>query len=304
LDDGTTVPELLLAVDRLRGYRRRASERETLVAMLYDGWYARPFGSVALPASFPTDLVQVFRAADDTSNRWDGGWTAETVSPSGLVIARRGKEVRMAGRSDYLAVHRPGLLPVIGDGLELSGRRDRIDAEGAWWRTAGRSWRFSRAHPGLIRLYWNYELAYLPALIRRLTSLLAESDRPWMLKVAGRRETHVRADAAVLYLTRDAVGEMAPALDEISLDLSAHARPGAPPLALPVRPGLAVAVDPGENESFGQHRCRLIVEALHDGDLSDPSAAVGAILDHMRGVGIDADRPHAHRSDPRLPWEG
>lgn len=303
MPNATTVPELRLAVDLLRGYRSDTSSCEPLAAMLYEGWYAREFASIQLPANFPFDLVQLCRAADAMALRWDEGWSADTVSASGLVIARRGTEVRMAGRCDYVSTRRPGLMAVVGDSLELSGRRDRIDEDGAWWRTAGRGWRFSRAPDGLVRLYWNFELAHLATLVSRLTSLLADHDGPWMLKVACHPETHVRADATVLYLTADMVGELAPALDDISRALAVHARHGAPPLSLPIRPGLAASVDPGGNESFGQHRCRLIVEALHDAELADSSAAVSLLLDHMREVGVEADRPYARRSDPPLPWE-
>ena len=295
------VDEALLALEHLRRHRRETEDPHELTMMLYGSWYARAQGSVSIPERFPVDLIQALRAADATAREWDAGWVADRVAPDGRVIARRGKEVRMADRCDYVAPGAVGVLPQPGDELILAGRRDRAD--GGWWQTGGRAWRFTRTPPGLVRLYWSFQLGHLPELVSRVTEALAGHNRPWMLKCATDPEVHTRADATVLYLSWDALEDFAPRVDSIASALRPHARRGAPPLTLPIQPGVAAAVDPGPEESFGEHRCRLLVEAFPSALPDDADAALVAIDERMTAEGLSLDRPYASRADALLPWE-
>ena len=297
------MTELSSVVDELRALRPMTDEVAELGELLYATWYARPRHEVIVPPHFPVDLVQVLRAADATGRRWEQGWVADRVAPDGRVIARRGSSVRMADRCDYLAVRTPGLLPAPGDDLVMAGRRDRVDGDGAWWRTAGRAWRFTRAAPGLVRFYWNIDLPTLAALVGLITSALADEERPWMLKCAADPETHRRADATVLYVARDAVDTLAGPVESIAASVAAGLREGNPPLTLPIRQGLAVAVDPGDGVSFGQHRCQLIARAAGAGTLDDTGAVCTRIEASFDAAGIDPSRPYAGRDEAPLPWE-
>jgi hypothetical protein len=292
-----TRRQLAEAVDAVDGEPASAM----LAELLYARWYARPRWPVEVPRHWPPELVEVLRAAHAGSPRWEDGWRAERVGPRGQVVARRDAAVRLLERSDYTPVRRPGLLPRPGDELSITGRRDVADRADGWWRTCGRSWSWTVAPAGLVRLYWVVRLAGLPDLVHRLTSLLADEAEPWLLKCACDVDVYARADAVVLYLTADVVGRRAGALVDTALALGADARHGGPPLTLPVAPGLAAALDPGGDESFGSHRCRLVAEgiAAH----ASGGAAVDAVVARLGRAGVDVSRPWARGSDPLLPWE-
>jgi hypothetical protein len=260
--------------------------------LLYAHWYARPLHPAAPPPGCPPDLVELLRASHAGFRRWEAGWRVEQVGPRGQAVVRRGAEVRLLERSDYSPAERPGLLPEAGDEVSVTSRRDRVDPADGWWRTGGRSWSWIAPPAGLVRLYFNVGLAGLPALVAGLTGLLADEPEPWLLKCATDPAVHARADAAVAYLPPAAVARRASALVALA---AGHARSGRPPLTLQVAPGLAAAVDPGGDESFGSHRCRLIAEAA--------SGGVEAVLERFAHDGVDAARPWARRDDPRLPWE-
>ena len=66
---------------------------------------------------------------------------------------------------------------------------------------------------------------------------------------------HARPDAVVAYLTLPALDRHADALTEIASGIAAPGR--GPALTLAIVPGLSAAFDPGGDESFGGHRCRL-----------------------------------------------
>jgi hypothetical protein len=262
---------------------------------LYAQWYPRALQPSDLPAGCPRDLAEMMRAAHAGFQDWESGWRVENVGRRGQVIARRGVEARLLERIDYASAARPGVLPRPGEEVSVPCRRDRVDPDDGWWRTSGRLWSWVEAPPDLIRLYFNLEVAGLPALIERLTHELADETDPWLLKCATNPAMYARADAIVAYLTPRAVERRASQIVELANGFAGHARARGPALTIPVAPGLAAAVDPGGNESFGAHRCRLIAEAARD--------TVEAVLERFADDGVDPARPWARRADPRLPWE-
>lgn len=262
---------------------------------LYAHWYTRPQQPSEVPRGCPPDLVEMLRAAHAGFRSWEDGWRVESVGPRGQAILRRGAGVRLLERSDYSPIARRGLLPRPGDEVSVTSRRDRVDPDDGWWRTGGRSWSWVAAPAGLVRLYFNHELAGLPGLVAELTSLLADEPEPWLLKCATDPALHARTDATVAYLTADTLERREVEVLEIARAAGDHARAGGPPLTMPVAPGLAVAFDPGGDESFGAHRCRLIAEAK--------GGTVKAVLARFASDGVDPARPWARREDPRLPWE-
>ena len=52
-----------------------------------------------------------------------------------------------------------------------------------------------------------------------------------------------------------------------------------------------MAEDPGSGESFGQHRCRLIAEALASAE-GDRNGRALAVLRRFHEEGIDPEFPH------------
>jgi hypothetical protein len=155
----------------------------------------------------------------------------------------------------------------------------------------------------LVRLYWSFDLVQLPPLVKRLTGLLSDDARPWMLKCAADPAVHARADAVVLYLARPALEERASAIDSIATEFAAHAGALRPPLTLALHPGLSLAVDPANGESFGQHRCRLLAEAFLAAPNDNDDTVLAQIADRMARDGIAPTRPYAGGDDPPFPWE-
>lgn len=281
---------------------RGRSEPHELADLLYATWYARAgVATASVPAGFPSDLVAVLRAAHGASQRWEEGWIVQRVGPAAMVAVARAGEHRLLYRSDYVAAARPGLQARIGDQVLATSRRDEVDPDGSWWRTRGRSWSDATPPLDLIRLYWSVQLAQLPRLVGLLTELLDQVEDPWMLKCAVDPAVHARADSVVLYLSREQVESLTDEIDAIRSGIQSNARATRPPFALAVGPGLAVAEDPGTGESFGQHRCRLVAEAVIEGG-GDLARVTAAVVARFSADGIDPDRPHA-RGPRMLPWE-
>jgi lantibiotic modifying enzyme len=72
-------------------------------------------------------------------------------------------------------------------------------------------------------------------------------------------------------------------------------------------PGLGLAEDPGDGDSFGMHRCRLLADALvtaHEQGAHSVEARVDAVLDRFAREGINPDRPYLNPgSDDRYTFD-
>lgn len=306
-----------------------AASVDALAEAIYAEWFGRahrtldvvvPTTGAPVPTGPDGSLVGVFRAVDATAMFHERGWITERVGPDGQVIARRGRDVRLAHRCDYTVEAAPAAAARPGDRLVMAGRRDRVDPDGSWWRTAGRGWRFSTGHGNLVRVYWNLTVPGAVSAVGQITGLLGAETAPWMLKCAASPEVHTRADAVVLYLDADLADRAAAALGTVAAGLAVDLLDETPPLTLRLRPGVAaatepvavdadgVAVDASGDESFGSHRARLAAEALGSLDVpargvADARSLATLVGARFSGSGIDPATPWRRGVDRALPWE-
>ena len=308
-----TVREDLLAALEVAD-RSPAADAAALAEVLYADWYLGVgFSDDSTEEQIPTlgpldlDLTDLLREAHVDARRWEPGWTVEGVSSQGRVAVTRDNRRRILARVDVLPVARVCLPPRPGDSVRAVARRDALDEASAFWFTYGGDWDESSVPPSLVRVYWNVRRRSAPALVEALTHGLAAAGTSYSLKVAVGDRDVGRPDRAVLYLTRDAFAVATPAIRRLHGALAHTLHPRVPRLTRRLEPGLALAEDPGTGESFGQHRCRLVADAIRgDGDgggSADPDERVATVVAHLAAAGLDPARPYLHPgSDEDHPW--
>jgi HopA1 effector protein family len=275
-----------------------AAEGAELAEVLYGEWYlgshvldgrADPLDSVDL------NLPDVLRAAHVDAGRWERDWTVEGVSSRGRVAVTRNGRRRVLARVDVLPVARVCLPPRPGDVVRVAVRRDDLDETGAFWFTYGGDWDESDLPVGLVRVYWHVRRRTTPDLVRVLTATLGRTDCSYALKVAVEDRQVERPDRAVLYLAGDDAAAAAPLIRRAHTELTEALLAPVPRLTLRLGRGLAMADDPGTGESFGQHRCRLVADALTaargDGSANAEERAARA-LERLSAAGVDPARPY------------
>jgi hypothetical protein len=275
-------------------------ERAVVVQLrdhLYRAWYSvasRP----RLSATNDVPFVQQLRVAHAGNRTWSGGWIATHVSTRGRIMASRSGVQRLLSQGDYVNTIRPGMLPVPGASLLAIDRLESTEVMPGYWVTYSSDW-FPPTST-VYRVYWNVEPDGAPVLIRQLTTLL----RPhaYCLKVPSDPRHFDRTDAAVLYLRSDVTSAVWPLIRRSHDVVSPALGDDVPPLTCRLDTGLAFAEhDAASAESFGQHRCRLIAEALEGRTDRGVAAAREAIYERFAQEGLDPNRPwmrasHADRS--------
>ena len=97
--------------------------------------------------------------------------------------------------------------------------------------------------------------------IREATRRLNRAGLAFTAKVVDTPGGFDRRDSAVLYFARRDRERALEAAEDLARALAPSLDGGAPAMTLPLSPGVAFAEDPGGEESFGAHRCRLIADA-------------------------------------------
>jgi hypothetical protein len=147
----------------------------------------------------------------------------------------------------------------------------------------------------LVRFYWHVDAAGAVQLMGLLTRRLNRAGLPFRLKVVNDPRGFGRCDAAVLYIRQADYAAGAAIVGDIYPHLAAHVGRAIPALTHCLAPGLGLAEDPGQGESFGLHRCMLLAEGLVRGEEAghgDADARLSVIEQRFAEAGLNLERPY------------
>lgn len=239
-------------------------------------------GAGALGARFTAALADA--VGDDRS--WLPGWRELGRTDDG--------HVRAAPPEGPAFQLEPDRIRGEGEDLQVSAPRTEPATWGAWFHVRGA--RGLGRQEETVRLYWALASAGAVPLVDRLTDELDRARVPYHLKLLADPAGYTRADAAVTYLPADTWPSVAKTLPAVLDDVAAYLKQSVPTFTRRLEPGLGLAEDPDGEESFGEHRCRLVAEGLwqahRDPDIDRPVA----VADRFREAGLDPAAPHL---DPR-----
>jgi hypothetical protein len=277
------------------------TESERLVSALANALYARLYIRPSPPPLPPADelarrdLVAALSAANSGRGTWEAGWTVRHIEEGGPVVVARdevafrvpatGLRVRAdairPGMSCRVRVPKelrrlvPGFYAALGDGEEPP-------ADDAGLEPAG-------------RYYWHLTPEAAVPFLAMATALLNGHRIPFLLKVPSDPDGYHRADAGVLFFRRRDRAGIDPLAARIHSAIAHGLRPDVPLFTRRLADGLGHAEDPGGSRSFGEHRCRLVAEALWHaftrGEVDRPARAAALRAAFLR-EGLDPLRPH------------
>jgi len=184
----------------------------------------------------------------------------------------------------YRAAHAGSASRVQRGTLSVVARRDALRTNG-WWRTWGEYGIPPRGRRGSVRLMLTPRPDCLAEFVRTVTDRMLAGRTPWSLACATDTWRIARTGCAVLDL---------PDLEDVPDGLLAEVQPLlrviAPPLSLPLAPGVGVAEYPDNGMTFGEHRCHLVALGLrHRRRSRDPLSTIASVFS---SYGIDPASPH------------
>jgi mRNA-degrading endonuclease toxin of MazEF toxin-antitoxin module len=254
--------------------------RDRLLADFYEPGAARPARVETTLSGDGGALLAALSQANCGRGSWQQGWNVDAAGGDAIAVTRpdgltlyappqdvRGDEVRVPKELRGL---RPGSYVALGDAAGPRGP--------------------------LLRLSWNVAAAGAATLVARITYALNAAGLAFELELpADPARYGQRCDAASLLLARADFTPATKLLRPLTRTLGAQLRDGAPPLTLALARGLAVAEEPGGGERFGEHRCRLLAEAIFSAGergLRDAAGRLAAVQERFAADGLTLQAPY------------
>lgn len=162
------------------------------------------------------------------------------------------------------------------------------------WQSWSQQWTKEHASAGseLVRLY----LTCAPHTSLHAISLVLDRARswdvPWRLTSTATSTAVPAADATVLYFPVSLVADLRPALSDLVVDLQPFLASAVPALTLRIGRGAALAQNPADGRSFGEHRCGLVARSVIDSRAFHHKEQVIRTMRTFQAAGIDPRRPY------------
>jgi HopA1 effector protein family len=237
-------------------------------------------------------FVDAMSRANTGHGSWEPGWTVQRVDDGAAVVtsARLRARVPVAGCKVSSGAVRPGAA------VSVSMPKELAELSPGFYTVLGDA---GDPAPPEVRVYWNVTRGGAPALVGALASRLNGERAPFRLKVVDHPYRLKRCDAAVLYLRGDVFGAVRPALGEVTAALQGGLEPEIPAFALELAPGVGLAEDAGDGESFGERRCALLADAIvraHERGVEPVEDRLAAVAARFAEDGVDIDAPYLEPS--------
>jgi hypothetical protein len=271
-----------------------------LQSILYAFCYSRPFtGPPLAPPAVMKGMDHAFVGQLSAANRsreiWDLGWEIYLALADGRVYAKKGDRQHLAAPGEYIASGDRRVISQAGTMINLLQRREAIGGQPGFYHAYGEVPGDAWDDHTLLRFYFHIRSEGAPRLLEEISGALNAYEVPYQFKTLNEPSAYDRADASVLYLARRYYEITARLLSERRALLASLLKPEVPLFACKFMDGIGVADDPGNGESFGMHRCRLVAEGLADAfrtTMTTTPARIEAVRARFSVNGLDMEAPH------------
>lgn len=263
---------------------------------LYQNFYTRGWAMPTVRAaaqtapSLASPFVDALSAANAGQGSWQGGWTIRALHPNGIVASHGGLTV--AAQPDEYRLD-DGAPLVAGADVCLRFPKEARRISPGFYMAEGDL--VPGVQDGIVRLYWHLRPEGAADLMREITTRLNAARLPFRFKVLNNPDAYDRCDAGVLYLRKQDYLTAVGILEHIYPLVAANLGHQTPAFTKALAPGLGLAEDPGDGESFGQHRCGLLAEGLvraHEQRQQTTDGRLATVVETFAEAGVDLERPY------------
>jgi HopA1 effector protein family len=238
-----------------------------LATVLYRRKYCRP-ASGASGSKADSRATRVFVAelseANCGSGNWEPGWVVKAVEEDGTLAVHKLRDdlTLWASPEQYRASEGDAVVGNVGR-LRLDKElREMLPGYYMMLGDADQGRDDIGSSAPIVRFYWHLTAAAAPIWVRELTRRFNGAGVAFHAKALCDPNSYLRADAGVLYISREDLSKAMDLLPGLYDAVMPGLRRTTPMFTRQLAGGLAVAEDPGDGRSFGQHRCQLVAEGI------------------------------------------
>jgi hypothetical protein len=233
--------------------------------------------------------------ANATASRWETGWQIYHVTASGQISAQNHGISRSFWPGEFINYGGTGMPPEVGATVSVFFPKEATHWQPGFYFAFSETVSDQEDDSLLVRFYWNINDVGAVRLVELVTKHLNRFQVPFRLKCLSERNLFPRTDAAVLFVTKRFFQITARVVSDVHRQLLEFLRRETPLFTKKLAPGLGLAEDPANGESFGLNRCGLLAQALYNaysGDLGEEDAVVREVAKHFGEHGILLERPY------------
>ena len=265
----------------------------SLQRQLYVDFYCQGFPMPAEEEDFPafpqgmTPFLRSLSSANAGTGCREGNWEVRVMEENALLARKDGLDV-WAWTTNCL--NPPEDSFEVGTRIALCLPKEFLNwSPGFYMALGNRELRLGDSDP-VVRFYWHLTPDCAAAFVRSATTRLNAEDRPFRLKLLRDPSLYIRCDAGVVYARKRDYRSISCILADVYHEICRSLEPGIPAFTKPLAPGLGLAEDPGDGQSFGEHRCHLLADALiaaHESGLRSVPERTRAVADRFEREGLD-----------------
>jgi hypothetical protein len=202
---------------------------------------------------------EALSAANSGLGSWESNWDVRSSTTDEVIVHRAGLTLWVRPEDCEAASGGP-VTPGVPVRLRLP--KEMLGISPGYYMGLGNRGIDSEPLETTVRFYWNLCSRGAAPFLHAVTHRLNRAGLPFHVKVLDDWTRFIRCDAAVVYVPKGAYQDVAALLSEVYCEVSSYLKPETPVFTKPLAPGVGLAEDPGQSESFGQHRCRLLAEGM------------------------------------------
>ena len=275
---------------------------EHLVRQLYHHCYCRPFKADAIYQPIvpepDEEFVNALSEANTTVERLDPGWHVLRRLPTEHYFVQKNDLIRAVAPGELISHDGPGVVLREGTPVNVVCRKESRTMHPGFYYVFGATITDQQDEDDLLRFYWNIKAEGAPVLVHLLTSRLNHFQIPFRFKCLNNPNSYNRLDAAVLYLNIRFYRLATELLAEVHKQVADYLEPDAPLFSKQLAVGLGLAEEPGDGESFGQQRCRILAEGMwnaYELKLQTEHERLQEVIKHFELKGLSLDNPHLNQ---------
>jgi hypothetical protein len=252
--------------------------------------------------------VRALSQANCGRGTWQTGWrvtavdgdTVAVARPDGLRLLAPAEDCRItgagAGGADAGGARTGGAGPA-GDDARADVRvaKERAGLRPGVYVALGDIPAAPVGDDGPVRLYWNIAAGGAVMFVARVTYALNRAGMPFSLDLPDNPSRYGRRPAADLVVAKADAAPAIKLLRPLLRTLAAHLADGAPAFTRPLARGLALGEDPADGRRFGEHRCRLLAEAIvsaSEQGLRTTQPRLAVVRERFAAAGLSLDAPY------------
>lgn len=267
-----------------------------LEGQLYGVGYLRQF-RIPLDLAFghadPSDtLIVELNSANATREHWDYGWKITQMLQDGSLYAVKEAQSRILRAGEYMV---QDMAAQPGTWIRAFLSKEDILSQPGFYIVHPEIAPSIEDFQTLIRLYWHLEPEGAPLLLGRISERFNALRVPFQFKALRYRSQYTRADSAVLFVGWRYAGIALRLASDIYKEINQYLKPNTPLFVRQLAPGLGLAEDPANGQSFGMSRCSLLAQAMvsayHKSQQSQ-KARMSELRTLFDKAGLNLDHPH------------